>query len=150
VKTNYQQMFVVAVMAFLSFSTPLFADNTARAFPEQTPYVAQDIAIIAAALAIEGSLPSGMTLEAKTDGLSRARSALSETTWAQIPCARQVRELIENCGEAFGSETVERTVWYDETAAIPRSPGSQRSDLDARLRGIGFEHDLSRAFETSA
>jgi hypothetical protein len=143
-------MFVVAVMALLASSTPLFAENTARAFPEQTPYVALDIAIIAAVLTNDGSLPVCITLEAKTDGLPRVRSTLSETTQKQIPYAQQVRELIENFGEAFDCETVKRTVWYDETAAIPHSPRSQRSDLNGRLRDIGLELDFSRAFETSA
>lgn len=127
-----------------------FAGNTARAFSEQAPLTAPDIAITAAVLANGGSLPGGLTLEARTDGLLRVRSTLSEITQKQTLCARQVRELIDNFGEALDCETVDRTFWYDEPAALPRSPRAQRSSLDGRLRDIGLELHFSRAFETSA
>lgn len=128
----------------------LLAGNAARAFSDHAPYTAPDVAIIAAVLASESSLPSGITLEMKTDGLPPVRSTLLETARGQIPYARQVRAFIENFDEALDGETVEGAIWYDEPAAIPRSPRSKDSDLDGRLRDIGLELDLSRAFETSA
>ncbi|MFH0984507.1 MAG: hypothetical protein V1882_03110 [Candidatus Omnitrophota bacterium] len=127
-----------------------FTENTARAFSEQAPFIAPDIAITATVLTSEGSLPGGVTLEAKTDGLLRVRSTLSEITRKQTVYARQVRELIDNSGEILDCETVDRTFWYDEPAALPRSPRSQRSNLDGRLRDIGLELHFSRAFATSA
>ena len=126
------------------------AGNTAKAFSEQSPFIAPDVAIMTAVSVDEDSLPDGITLAVKTDGLLRVRSTFSEIPKKQSLYARQVRELIDNFGEVLDCETVDRTFWYDEPAALPRSPRSQRSNLDGRLRDIGLELHFSRALETSA
>ena len=116
----------------------LFAGTTVEAFQEQVSSIAPDRTEIAARWAGYSPIPGGITPEVKTDGLPRVRSTFYE--------ARQVRKLIENFGETLDCEPIETTVRYDETAAHPRSPGSQRSDLDGLLRDLR----LQRTFETSA
>ena len=116
----------------------LFVGKTAIALPEQVFSVAPDRAKIADSGAGYSSIPSGITPEAKTEGLHRVRSAFFE--------ARQVRKLIETFGEALDCKTVEKTIRYEESAAPPRSQGSRRPDLNGLLRGMRLQH----ALETSA
>jgi hypothetical protein len=116
-----------------------FAGETAKALPEQVSCViAPDRAEIADSGAGYSSIPSGITPEAKTEGLPRVRSTFFD--------ARQVRKLIENFDGALDCETVETTVLHDGIAAPPRSQGSRRPDLNGLLLSMRLQH----ALETSA